>query len=61
MTGAEFKAIRLKLQLTQKELAEILHLNVMSISRMENGHYKILYSHAYRMQDLLLQYTKMLI
>lgn len=53
MTPKEFKEIRLRLKLTQPELGKILHLSTTSISRMENGYYRILHSHAYRMEDLL--------
>lgn len=56
MTPKEFKSIREELNLTQVELGKILHLHQKSISRMENGRYKILHSHAYRMKDLLQQY-----
>ena len=56
MTPQEFKAIREKLNMTQPDLAQILHLNVRSIQRMEKGEYRILHSHAYRMKDLLQNY-----
>ena len=38
MTAADFKHRRLDLGLTQRELAEILHLTWVTISRYENGH-----------------------
>lgn len=41
MTSEEFKEIRKHLALTQVELAEMLGIDPVSISRIENGHRNI--------------------
>lgn len=58
MTPQEFKAIRTKLNMTQADLADTLHLHIRSIGRMEKGDYKILHSHACRIVNLLEHYNK---
>jgi transcriptional regulator with XRE-family HTH domain len=41
MTKEEFKQIRLAMNLKQKELAKLLHVNVMTISRWECGYWPV--------------------
>jgi|2_EtaG_2_1085320.scaffolds.fasta_scaffold00268_24 DNA-binding transcriptional regulator YiaG len=40
MTGKEIKQLRLTLNLTQVELAEMLNINVVTISRWEGGKFQ---------------------
>lgn len=37
MTNHELKQLRLSMHLTQKELAKLLHVNTMTVSRWERG------------------------
>lgn len=37
MTGADLRTARLSLKLTQREMAEHLHLTANSVARMERG------------------------
>ena len=41
MTNTELKQIRLAMNLTQDELAKLLHVHVRTVSRWEGGEWKI--------------------
>lgn len=41
MNKEEFKQIRLAMNLKQKDLAKLLHVNVMTISRWECGYWPV--------------------
>lgn len=41
MTNAELKQIRLSMNLTQAELAKLLHVHIRTVSRWESGEWNI--------------------
>lgn len=41
MTNTELKQIRLAMNLTQIQLAKLLHVTKLTVSRWENGHFPI--------------------
>ena len=51
MTNEQFKKYRLKLGMTQKELATALRVSLRTISYCENGAYEIPFLIAYWLKD----------